>query len=114
MHDFVMKTGLAASFAIALLLPGCGVPLARAEGKLRECLAPAETREAIAERGLVRPIVALRTAAVQFGAEALSAKLCRWGADYVYEIALLQKDGRVVHAFVNAASGDIQGSRTTR
>ena len=96
----------------ALMLPVsfCVQP-ALAEGKVRSCLPPDETREAIVENALIRPIVALRSASLQFGAEALGAKLCRWGADFVYEIALLRKDGRVVHAFINAATGDSIGSR---
>lgn len=93
------------------MLPGGAGAPALAEGKVRECLAPDETREAIVENALIRPIVALRTAARQFGAEALGAKLCRWGPDFVYEIALLRADGRVVHAFVNASNGDSIGSR---
>ena len=109
-----MKTAWTALLALPLLLPGYGAAGAYAEGKGRDCLAPEETREAIAASGLIRPIIALRTASAQFGAEAVGAKLCRWGADYVYEIALLQRDGRVVHAFVNAATGDVQGSRNAR
>ena len=94
-----------------MMLASIYVQPAFAEGKMRTCLPPDETREAIVENGLIRPIVALRSASLQFGAEAVGAKLCRWGGDFVYEIALLRKDGRVVHAFINAATGDSIGSR---
>lgn len=105
-----MKCARLALSYLLILFAGFGAP-AVAEGKVRDCLDPDETREVIAANGLIRPIVALRSAAQQFGAEALGAKLCRWGADFVYEIALLRADGRVVHAFVNASNGDSIGSR---
>lgn len=109
-----MKPLPAAYVAVALSLAGTAAPAARAEGKARACLTPEETREAIAENALVRPVIALRAASQRFNGEALRAKLCRWGADFVYEITLLQKDGRIVHAFVNALNGDIQGARNAR
>ena len=84
------------------------------EARNRQCLAPAETAAAITEFKLVRPILAMRAARQQFGAEPLGVKLCRWGLDYVYEIALLEHEGRVVHAFVNAVTGDLVGTRNAR
>lgn len=109
-----MKPLPAARIAVTLLLTCGGASALRAEGRTRQCLAPEETREAIAENALVRPVIALRAASQRFNGEALGAKLCRWGAEFVYEITLLQKDGRVVHAFVNALNGDIQGARNAR
>jgi hypothetical protein len=107
-----MKRAWAAAATVLCLALSFGAGAAvLAQGKPRVCLAPEETREAIVENSLIRPVVALRMASVQFNAEPVSVKLCRWGADFVYEIALLHRDGRVLHAFMNAATGDIEGSR---
>lgn len=85
----------------------CASADARAEGRKRDCVPLQETQEVIAAHSLIRPVIALRTATMQLGGgEAVGAKLCRWGSAFVYEIALLQKSGRVVHAFINAATGD--------
>ena len=84
----------------------CASADARAEGRKRDCVPMQEIHEVIAAHGLIRPVIALRAASVQLGGEAVGAKLCRWGLTFVYEIALLQKDGRVIHGFINAATGD--------
>ena len=49
----------------------------------------------------------LKHAAQHFKAEALSAKLCRIDDEFVYEIALLHRDGKFFHAYVNATSGKV-------
>ena len=69
------------------------------------CLPPNETREEIKAHHLLEPFAALKSAATQFKAEALSAKLCHVGDEFVYEIALLHRDGRFVHVVLNAATG---------
>ncbi len=55
-----------------------------------------------------------QVAAAQFKAEALSAKLCHLGDELVYEIALLHRDGRLVHVVMNAATGKLLGARNAR
>ena len=40
-------------------------------------------------------------------AEALTAKLCHVGDDFVYEITLLNRDGRIVHVEMGAATGKL-------
>ena len=98
-----MKWHASALVTVALAgLLALGPGGALAEGR---CVPQAETQEIIAANGLIRPVIALRSASVQFHGEAVGAKLCRWNRDYVYEIAVLQKDGRVIHVFVNAATG---------
>jgi hypothetical protein len=62
------------------------------------CLNAAETRETVKSRHLLEPFAALKFAGAQRKAEALSAKLCRIGDDYIYEITLLHRDGRLVRA----------------
>ena len=77
---------------------------ARVTGK-RVCLSPAETREEIKARRLREPFLVLKHAAQRFKAEALSAKLCRIDDEFVYEIALLHRDGKYFHVRVNAMTG---------
>ena len=71
------------------------------------CLNAAETREVVKSRRLLEPFAALKFAAGQRKAEALSARLCRSGDDFVYEITLLHRDGRLVHVEMEAATGKI-------
>ena len=78
------------------------------------CLPPSETREEIKTHRLLEPFAALKSAATQFKAEALSAKLCRNGDELVYEIALLHRDGRLVHVVTNAATGKLISVRNAR
>ena len=69
------------------------------------CLGAGETREEVKSRRLLEPFAALKFAAAQHKAEALSAKLCHTGDEFIYEITLLHRDGRLVHVEVEAASG---------
>jgi len=69
------------------------------------CLNEAETRETVKTRRLVEPYTALRNAAAIRKAEAIRAKLCHAGDDFVYEITLLHRDGRLVRVLVDAANG---------
>ena len=77
------------------------------------CLNAAETREMVKSRRLLEPFAALKFASAQRKAEALSARLCRTGDDFVYEITLLHRDGRLVHVDMEAGTGKI-GSRPAR
>jgi hypothetical protein len=77
---------------------------------VRTCFNSAETREKIVSRRLSEPFRLLRGAAGRVQGEALRAKLCRWNDDYVYEIALLRRDGRIVHVYLNATSGQSLGA----
>jgi hypothetical protein len=71
------------------------------------CLNAAETRETVKTRRLLEPFAALKFASAQRKAEALSARLCRTGEDFVYEITLLLRDGRLVHVDMEAQTGKI-------
>ncbi len=105
---------------LALALSAVGVGLARAsEAEVRValktgCLPQSETREEIKTHRLLEPFAVLKSAATQFKAEALSAKLCRIGDELVYEIALLHRDGRLLHVVTNAATGKLIGVRSAR
>jgi uncharacterized membrane protein YkoI len=69
------------------------------------CLGAAETREEVKSRRLLEPFAALKFAAAQRKAEALSARLCHTGDEFIYEITLLHRDGRLVHVEMEAATG---------
>jgi uncharacterized membrane protein YkoI len=56
---------------------------------------------------LLEPFAALKSAGAQRKAEPLSAKLCRAGDDFIYEITLLHRDGRLVHVEMEAGTGKI-------
>ncbi|MGO4873080.1 MAG: PepSY domain-containing protein [Roseiarcus sp.] len=108
-------------FALALCAAGLGAPLAsrasEPEARVaikRACLPPNETREEVKTHHLLEPFAVLKSAAAQFKAEAISAKLCHLGDEFVYEIALLHRDGRLVHVVVNAATGKFLGARNAR
>lgn len=78
------------------------------------CLPPSEAREEAKTRHFLEPFAVLKSAAAQFKAEAISAKLCHLGDEFVYEIRLLHRDGRLVHAVMNAATGKLVGARNAR
>ncbi|HLW90116.1 MAG TPA: hypothetical protein VKS78_02290 [Roseiarcus sp.] len=78
------------------------------------CLSASETREEISARHLMEPFAVLKGAAAIAKAEALSAKLCRLGEEYVYEIALLDRRGRLVHLVMSATTGKVVNSRNMR
>jgi hypothetical protein len=78
------------------------------------CLPANETREEVKAHHLVEPFAVLKSAAERFKAEALSARLCRLDEEFVYEIALLHRDGRFVHVVMNAATGKFIGVRHGR
>jgi uncharacterized membrane protein YkoI len=71
------------------------------------CLSATETREEVKSRRLLEPFTALKFAATQRKAEALSAKLCHIGDEFIYEITLLHRDGRLVHVELEAATGKV-------
>jgi uncharacterized membrane protein YkoI len=77
----------------------------------RECLNAAETREAVAAHKLASPLIVQRTAAAHASADPLRSRLCRWNDDYVYEITLLRRDGKVVRVFIKATDGVVVGAR---
>jgi uncharacterized membrane protein YkoI len=112
------------STILALLAVGAvwpGAPAARAAeaaeahvGSKPACLPANETREEVKAHHLVEPFAALKSAAERFKAEALSAKLCHLDEEFVYEIALLNREGRFVHVVMNAATGKFIGVRHGR
>jgi hypothetical protein len=70
-----------------------------------DCLNAAETRDQVKAHKLLEPYVALKWAAQQRKAEALSAKLCVSGDDFIYVITLLHPNGRLTHVQMEAGRG---------
>lgn len=101
---------LVAMICIAAAGPVCAQAPAAVKGV---CFATSETREAIKAHHLLEPFVALKSAAATVKAEALSAKLCRLGDEFVYEIALLHTNGRLVHVVMNAVTGKLANPRAS-
>jgi len=71
------------------------------------CLNASDTREQVKAHKLLEPYAALKYAAQQRKAEALSARLCVSGDDFVYEITLLHRDGRLIHVQMEAGTGKV-------
>ena len=71
------------------------------------CLNAAETRDEVKAHKLLEPFAALKFAAQQRKAEALSAKLCHIGDEFIYEITLLHRDGRLTRAEMEAGTGKL-------
>jgi uncharacterized membrane protein YkoI len=80
----------------------------------RVCFSTAETREKILAHGLFEPFRVMRSAANRSQAEAIGVKLCRWSEELVYEMSLLRRDGRVIHVFIDAKTGQAIGSKNER
>ena len=101
-HPIVLALG-----AMACALATCPVRAQAPAAVKAACLTTNETREEIRAHHLLEPFVALKSAAVAVKAEAISAKLCRLGEEFVYEISLLHRDGRLVHVVMGAVSGKL-------
>lgn len=71
-------------------------PAPRAAG--RTCFSTAQTRDRIADGGLIEPFALVRAKARELRAEAISIKLCQTGERLTYDVDFLRPDGRVVHA----------------
>jgi hypothetical protein len=71
------------------------------------CLSAAETRDEVKARKLLEPFAALKFAAQQRKAEALSARLCHAGDEFIYEITLLHRDGRLTRVEMEAGTGKL-------
>jgi hypothetical protein len=97
-----MRFGVLA-FGMALIFWTPALGAARVRDRV--CLTAAQAREMIGLHRLADPFRVMKGAAHRFQAEALRVKLCRRKDEFNYEISLLRRDGRVIHVFLNAASG---------
>lgn len=69
------------------------------------CLTAAQARDKIAAHKLAEPFRLMLAQAHHYQAEAIGVKLCRRKDEFVYEISLLRRDGRVIHVVLNAQNG---------
>ncbi len=96
---------------VCLAMTGAGARAAEADSHPAAakpaCLNAADTREQVKAHKLLEPYAALKNAAQQRKAEALSAKLCVNGDDFIYEITLLHRDGRLIHIQMEAGTGKL-------
>jgi uncharacterized membrane protein YkoI len=84
---------------------------ARSEPAESVCFSAGETRDKILANGLFEPFHAMKSTAGRLQAETIGIKLCRWNEELVYEISLLRRDGRVIHVFLDAKTGQAMGSK---
>ena len=76
----------------------------------RACLDAAQSRAAVQEHKLANPAVAQRAAARHAGGgEFLRSRLCRWNDEYIYEITLLMRDGKIARVDIRASDGVVVG-----
>ncbi len=97
--------------ALAALTLGGSALGAETSNRSRQCLNPADAREALAKNKFTDPAAALRSAAAIAHADPLRSRLCRWNEDYVYEITLLRRDGKVMNVFIRAEDGSLVNAR---
>lgn len=75
------------------------------------CVPPEQARALFFGEKLVPPIRAMRQAAALTGSEAIDIQLCRFRGALVYDVTLLDRDGRVVHRLMSATTGAPLGGR---
>jgi uncharacterized membrane protein YkoI len=71
----------------------------------RQCFSTGQTRQTIEDNALIDPFICMRAAAQDHPGEALGARLCRHEESFIYEISLLQPDGRIVKILFDAKTG---------
>lgn len=92
-----------AAASVALAFAG---QAAYADGdRVRGCMPPGQAHDILIQQKFIAPFKALGEAVRASQAEAVGVQLCRLGDTYVYDIILLQHDGRVSHTLVNARTG---------
>lgn len=100
-------------FLLGLLaMPAFAAPALAADAPYGTCLTKAEQRAAVAAHRAVPLAAAIRTLREQGRrADVVRARLCRGGAGLVYLLTLLDRNGKVTRATVDAANGAIMNSR---
>jgi uncharacterized membrane protein YkoI len=91
-------------FLVALIVLAATGPAAAADPPA--CLSQDQRRAAVATHRAIPLARAMRDVRRRTaGAEVVGARLCYHGSDLVYVLTVLARDGKVVRASVNAASG---------
>lgn len=95
---------LAAQPGPAPFSPGPG-PAPPGEPRPVPCLSGPETRDAVQTRRIVPPFRAVAEA-MREGGELVAIRICRSpDPPLVYDVAVLRRDGRLVHVIIDAAVG---------
>jgi uncharacterized membrane protein YkoI len=92
-----------AHYLLALVVLGAAPPATATDPA---CLTQEQRRAAVANHRAIPLARAVRDIRRRIaGAEVVGARLCYRGSDLVYVLTVLARDGKVLHASVNAASG---------
>lgn len=75
------------------------------------CLSPVETRSQFMANRLVPPVRVMRQSALANNAEAIDIQMCRFNGTLVYDVTLLDTEGRVLHRLIGAFDGAPMGPR---
>ena len=75
------------------------------------CLNERDVRRLVEAGTVVAPIAAIRAARAEVAGDAVGARLCRDGADHVYRVTLLTKDGTIIRVRVNGRTGRVADRR---
>jgi hypothetical protein len=100
-----MKSGAVATAVALIGLMSISLPALADGERVRGCASPAQAHELLIQQKFIAPFRALGEAMRGTQAEAVGVQLCRLGEAFVYDITLLQRDGHVGHALVNARTG---------
>ncbi len=108
----MLRGRLALAFTLIMCGPAAAAETAQehaayARALERVCLSVQQARETITLHKLAEPFRVTTFVAHHFQAETLRVKLCRRKDEFIYEISLLQRDGRVVRVYVSAVTGKI-------
>jgi uncharacterized membrane protein YkoI len=79
-----------------------------------QCYSVAQSREKIQQHGLADPVPLLRKAGADNQGEPLAARLCRDGGDFIYDITVMRRDGRIERVPINAVDGKPHPGREKR
>ncbi len=100
------------SCLVVLILAAAVLPIGAAGADERHrCLDTEQRRAAIAGRQAVPLAKAIRAARAHVGGDIVQARLCEQGKGLIYVLTLLGRDGRVMRASVDGASGSFLRAR---
>lgn len=69
------------------------------------CVSSRESRDLFVAKKLAQPFRVMKDTATSASAEAIDIQLCRFGSNLVYDVTLLNQEGRVFHRLVSAVTG---------
>lgn len=75
----------------------------------RHCLSPDERRIAIKGHKVVPLAKAIRRVQAHYPGDVVAVRMCEQGKRLLYVLTVLPRNGKVVHASVDAATGAVEG-----